>query len=218
MQVNALCWLGDYLMMYVYDPCGESVLYALDARSGEGRYVDGVKDVNSIARYEDRLLIESINDSEGIMEFYLYDPESGELASACAPVAMAEGSYEPYGGFAYSPESGRLFYLTGGSLMAAEDFDFANAEPADAAAIREDIEAGEREIAELERKSWRIPAEDIAWYRGHAAQLAVDRCNYLNAGDALSGLIGQLLSGRMSVDGFLKEIDRRARMRQMEGY
>lgn len=130
-QVNDACWVGGYLMLYVYDPYFEPAVYAVDAEDGSGWYVDDLSDagdVEGIAAFGDRLLIEATDYSAHAMQFFLYDPESDALESACAPVPMAQGADEPYGGFACNAQSGQLFYLAGGHLMAAEDFDFANAE------------------------------------------------------------------------------------------
>lgn len=130
-QVNDACWIGDYLALFVYDPYFEPAVYVVDTRDGDGWYVDDLGDagdVEGIAAFGDQLLIEVTDYGAHAMKFFLYDPERDALESACAPVQMAQGADEPYGGFAYSERSGQLFYLTDGHLMAAEGFDFADAE------------------------------------------------------------------------------------------
>ena len=125
-QVNAACCVDGYLMMYVYNDNGEQALYALDMASGEGGYVEDVERIESITPYsQDELLIQTYDYESGCYEFLLYDPASESMTSACAPVER-DGSMDS---MAYSQESGRLFYMHGGYVMAAEDFDFANAEP-----------------------------------------------------------------------------------------
>lgn len=94
------------------------------------------------------------------------------------------------------------------------------AEDVDKPAIEEEIANLERAVEDLRKNSWTVSQEDIDWYRAHAGQLTVDRYNFLNAADEdgeLSDMAEQLLEGRVSVEDFLNEADRKVRMRAMEG-
>lgn len=125
MQVNDTCYVGGYLMMYAYNDSDREVVYALDIESGEGYFIDGVERVRGISNYaDDQLLIEYYDYESGSRGFQLYDPESDSLTSACEMVE----SNGWLGGMVYSEESGRLFYMDGGYIKAAKDFDFENAE------------------------------------------------------------------------------------------
>ena len=125
-QVNSTCCVGGYLMMYVYDDSGEEALYALDMETGEGGFVEDAGRVRSIAAYaDDQLLIQSYNYEDRSYEFSLYDPQTESMTSACDPI---DGEGLSISSMVYSRESGRLLFLSGGYVMAAEDFDFENAQ------------------------------------------------------------------------------------------
>ena len=125
-QVNNVCYVGGYLMMYVYDESGEEAIYALDAETGEGGFVEDVEHVRNITAYaDDQLLIQSYNYEDSAYELSLYDPRTESITPACDPVS---GEGISIGSMVYSRESDRLFFLSGGYVMAAKDFDFENAE------------------------------------------------------------------------------------------
>ena len=94
------------------------------------------------------------------------------------------------------------------------------AEPVDKPAIEQYIASIERNIEEVDRYSWDIPEKDITWYRERADRLVVDRFDFLDAADddgELSDLSQQFLAGKVSPADFLKEVDRKVRMRAKEG-
>ena len=125
MQINSVCCVGGRLMLYGYSDDGEQVLYALDIETGEGSFVEDAGRVRCITPYEDdQLLIQSIDYEADTYVFSIYDPQSESMTEACPPVDW-NNSIE---GIVYSAESGRLFYMGGGYVMAVEDFDFENAQ------------------------------------------------------------------------------------------
>ncbi len=97
-------------------------LCAQSLDGGAGEFLD-VENLAGIAACGDQLLVETFE--AGRAEFLLLDPESGSLTPACAPLERDSA----LDGLAYSAESGRLFYLDGGYVMAAEGFDFDAARP-----------------------------------------------------------------------------------------
>ena len=123
-QVNDVCFVDGYLMMYVYSDDGYGAVYALDIETGEGDFLEDVDEVRGIAAYGDQLLLISYDYDARVNKFSLYDPASESLSEACPPVEMQRS----INGIAYSRESGRLFYMSEGYVMAAEDFDFDNAQ------------------------------------------------------------------------------------------
>ena len=116
-QVNSACCSGGRAYLSVY---------ALDLESGEGAFIEDIEDPTACTPWKDgQLLIETYDYNSSSCAFYLYDPESESIAPACDPVETEQA----YQGLAYSAESGRLFYLSGGYVMAVEDFDFESAAP-----------------------------------------------------------------------------------------
>ncbi len=125
-QAVDLCVVNGWICMSVYDDMGNCKLYALPLSGGAGKYVE-VENVIQIAAWsENRLLIESFDHNSNLCEFMFFDPETDTLTPACDPVQVEDYNY--YTGLAYSPESGRTFFLDNGYLKATKDFDFANAE------------------------------------------------------------------------------------------
>lgn len=125
-QINDLCCVGDTLYLMVYDDTGTQRVYALDMQSGAGDFLE-VDDAIQIAPYADgQLLIERYDYSAQTCEFLCWDGESERLSSLYGP-AEAQGGYG-YRGLAYSAESGKLFFLEGGYVKAAENFDLENAQ------------------------------------------------------------------------------------------
>ena len=125
-QINDLCCVGDTLYLMVYDDTGTQRVYALDMQSGAGDFLE-VDDAILIAPYADgQLLIERYDYSAQTCEFLCWDGESERLSSLYGP-AEAQGGYG-YRGLAYSAESGKLFFLEGGYVKAAENFDLENAQ------------------------------------------------------------------------------------------
>ena len=99
-------------------------IYALGLDGGDGDFID-VEKARSMTAWEDgKLLIETYDYNEQNLEFLIYDPDTDGLTPAC----LAMRTETPLSGIAYSAESGRLFYMQDGRVMAAEDFDFANAQ------------------------------------------------------------------------------------------
>ena len=125
-QINDLCCVGDTLYLMVYDDTGTQRVYALDMQSGAGDFLE-VDDAIQIAPYADgQLLIERYDYSAQTCEFLCWDGESERLSSLYGP-AEAQDGYG-YRGLAYSAESGKLFFLEGGYVKAAENFDLENAQ------------------------------------------------------------------------------------------
>ena len=125
-QINSACFVDGYLMMYVYDDNDEEAIYALDVETGEGGFVEDVGRVRCIAAYSDgQLLIQSYDYEANTYEFSVYDPRTESLTPACEPVDRERFSFAS---MAYSLESDRLFFLSGGYVVAVKDFDFENAE------------------------------------------------------------------------------------------
>ena len=94
------------------------------------------------------------------------------------------------------------------------------ADPVDKPVLEQNKKQMEDGLADYEKNSWNIGAAQIKWYRSHAGRLHVERYNYLaSAGDGndIYEMALQMLNGQMSVDSFLQEIDRTARMMAMEG-
>ncbi len=129
-QINDACCVNGTLLMSVYDSSYQPAVYAMDIESGDGYYIDDLEQPMGITPYEDgQVLISTYDYSDRTFTFYLYDVEEEELSPAREPIAFDEDKFEYFGGMAYSAESGRLFYLSGGYLMAMKDFDYENAEP-----------------------------------------------------------------------------------------
>ena len=94
------------------------------------------------------------------------------------------------------------------------------ADPVDKPVLEQNKKAMEDGLADYEKNSWLISAAQIEWYRNHADRLHVTRYNYLDGtGDEnnIYEMKQQMVNGQMSVDSFLQEIDRTARMMAMEG-
>lgn len=75
-------------------------------------------------------------------------------------------------------------------------------------------------IAEMEPYAYVISARDIEWYRSLAPYMTVERFDYLNMDDdnhEIDDLRKQLLAGRIDAATFLRELDRKVRMRAPEG-
>lgn len=124
-QIGGSVAAGGALCLDVWSDTGERKLYIQPLDGGEGEFID-VENLAGIAAYDgDRLLIETFDRSAKRCELWLLDPASNELTPACAPVE----SDAALGGLAYSAESGRLYYLADGYVMAAEGFDLASAQP-----------------------------------------------------------------------------------------
>ena len=124
-QVNSACYVDGYLMLYVYRDNGEEAVYAMDIESGEGRFIEDLERPRLISAYkDDRLLIETYDYGTDTCSLLLYDPESDSITEACPPIE----ANEMFRGLVYSQESGRLFYMHSGYVMAVEDFDFENAQ------------------------------------------------------------------------------------------
>ncbi len=123
-QIRAIVSAGEWIFADFWDGAGERTLYQIDA-NGEGELLD-IENLAGIApRGEGQLLIQTYDREAQLREFFLYDPEGDELTPACEPM-RADGSCACC---ACSAESGRLFYLEDGFVMAAEGFDFAGARP-----------------------------------------------------------------------------------------
>ena len=124
-QINDVCYVGGYLMMYVYDDNGNEAIYALDIETGEGSYIEDLERVRCITAYaDDQLLIGAYDYNTGTFEFQLYDPQAESLTAACPPIEADSRM----SGLVYSAESERLFFMSGGYVKAVTDFDFENAE------------------------------------------------------------------------------------------
>ena len=101
-------------------------IYALELDGGAGDFID-VEHARGMTAWKDgKLLIETYDYDTRSMGFLIFDPETDSLTPAC-PDMRADA---PFSGVAYSAESGRLFYMKDGRVMAAEDFDFDNAQSA----------------------------------------------------------------------------------------
>lgn len=128
-QINDVCWVDGCAMLSVYDPSDRMAIYALDVESGEGEYIEGPEEISGIAPYEDgKLLIRSYQYEERSVEFWLYDLEEESLEPACEPIELEEEDRNSFSCMVYSQESGRLFYLDGGYVMAMDGFDYSTAE------------------------------------------------------------------------------------------
>ncbi len=128
-QINDACCVGGYAMLFCYDESGMEHIYALDLESGEGNFLEDVgESIVCMTPYEDgQLLIETYDYGDHITEFWVYNPED-ESISSVGSITTAEDDYQMPNGLAWSAESGKLFYLADGYVMAAEDFDFENAQ------------------------------------------------------------------------------------------
>lgn len=123
-QINDICCVDGTLYLMVYDDNGMPGVYALNMDDGAGEFLE-VENAVQIAPWKDgQLLIESFDYSAQECEFLAWD--GAGLRSVYGPAAV-EG-YNGYRGIAYSGESERLFFLEGGYVKAAEDFDFENAQ------------------------------------------------------------------------------------------
>ena len=122
-QINSLVCADGYLFLDVY--ADGRKIYALRLDSGEGAYLD-IDNVAGICAWPDGgLLVETWDRSAGRVAFLNYDAASGRAGAVCE-LAQQESAYI---GIAYSAESGRMFYLRDGYVMAVENFDFEGAEP-----------------------------------------------------------------------------------------
>ena len=121
---NAVC-AGGSLFLHITNETGERKVYVLPMNGGAGEFLN-VEKVQAIAAWEgEQVLIETFDREEQRCEFWLCDPENGSLTPVCDPV-RAESAFF---GVTYSLETGRLFYMKDGYVMAAEGFDFDHAEP-----------------------------------------------------------------------------------------
>ena len=93
------------------------------------------------------------------------------------------------------------------------------ADPVDKLSIEDSIADFEQQIEDMERYGWDISAKEIEWYRAHEDAITVERFNFLYASDddELSDLAQQFMAGKIGSADFLKEVDRKVRMRAQEG-
>lgn len=93
------------------------------------------------------------------------------------------------------------------------------AEEVDKPVIEEDLRRLREGMAEYEKESWDVKAEDIEWYRGLSDQLAVQQYNYMYSGDNSEtyDLIQQYVIRKIDPATLLKEIDKKVRMMILEG-
>ena len=125
-QSNDAVGMDGRLYLLVWDDfAGSKKVYCMDVDSGEGRFLD-VEDACGIAAWEDSgLLIETFRYSDERCQFLGYDPSDESITPICPPIQ----AQEELCGIAYSAETKRLFYLSGGYVMAVSDFDFDGASP-----------------------------------------------------------------------------------------
>lgn len=123
-QINDICCVDGTLYLMVYDENGMPGVYALDMDDGTGEFLEVENAVQIAPWKDDQLLIECVDYSAQKCEFFAWD--GAGLSSVYGPVAVE--NYYVYRGLAYSAESDRLFFLEGGYVKAAEDFDFENAQ------------------------------------------------------------------------------------------
>lgn len=104
--------------------------------------------------------------------------------------------------------------------IAEIDAQLEKADPVDKPVLEQTKQEMENSWADYEKNSWNISAAQIEWYRNHGDRLHIARYNYLanaNDGSGIYDMVSQLIQGQLSVDSFLQEIDRTARMMAMEG-
>ena len=121
---NAVCVEG-ILFLRVINDAWMYKIYAMDLESGAGRFLDVENPRNMTAWKDGGLLIESYDSNAGRLELLIYDIAADRLTPACAPMQADE----PLSGLICSRESGRLFYMENGYVMAVSDFDFSSAQP-----------------------------------------------------------------------------------------
>ena len=96
------------------------------------------------------------------------------------------------------------------------------AEESQQAALKDELNQLTDQLAQVEAHKFSVSAEQIAYFREHVSpQLAVCQQSVLysadqNAQSELSKLMLQYLSGAVTQDQFLKEMDKRSRMMQLE--
>ena len=133
---GAVC-AGGRLFLHVSGDSENGRIYALNLDGGEGDFLDA-EHVRGVSVWEDDcLLIETYDYGSQRLEFWIYDPATDSLTEACAP---AQTDSAPTG-IAYSRETGRLFYMKDGYVMAATDFDFGGAQPVAEMFVRYSYEA-----------------------------------------------------------------------------
>lgn len=124
-QINQAIAADGVVYLQIYNDMGNGAVYALNLSDGTGQMLD-VGECDSIARYRDgQILLTGWNYEDGTRYVKAYDPASESLTILADKIEV-EASFD---GLAYSEESGRLFYTSGGYVMACENFDFANAQP-----------------------------------------------------------------------------------------
>ena len=85
--------------------------------------------------------------------------------------------------------------------------------------LEETLKQAETAMKEMESDRWSISEADIAWMSEHRAELGLAGDNWLysdNTGDGAT-LIQQYLDGQIDASRLMKEVDRKVRMRIMEG-
>ena len=93
------------------------------------------------------------------------------------------------------------------------------ADDADKQAIQVSIESAEEDLQSMETYRYEISEDDIAWMSAHRSQLVMASENWLYStdnGDAYT-LVQQYLDGQIDASRLMKEIDRKVRMRILEG-
>ena len=96
----------------------------------------------------------------------------------------------------------------------------AAADPKDVPLWEERIADTETVIGLIEENGWEIAPEHIAWYRDHDEDLFVSRYHYIDvrySSGEFTDLVQQFMAGRASAEEFLRELDRRVRMKAREG-
>ena len=95
----------------------------------------------------------------------------------------------------------------------------ANAAEVDKQDIEESLKSAQAEMASMADERYSISEKDIEWIAAHRAELRVSGENWLysdDSGDAYT-LIQQYFDGQIDASRLMKEIDRKVRMRIMEG-
>lgn len=125
-QINSVSCSDGRAYLCIYDDMGTSQVYVLDLETGSGAFIEDLQEPQLCTPWEDgKMLIGGYDYNGSNFPLVIYDPESESITPACDPIP-AEGTIS---GLAYSQESQRLFYLADGYIMAAQDFDFENAQP-----------------------------------------------------------------------------------------
>ncbi len=94
-----------------------------------------------------------------------------------------------------------------------------NAEEVDKQQLEESIQAAEEEKVNMERYRYSIDENEIAWMNEHRSQLIMSGDSWLfssDSGDAYT-LFQQFNDGQIDAYRFMKEVDRKVRMRILEG-